>query len=327
MEPSQRQDVDGPLHGEESYKMLTFKIWFWVLLSSLLPFLAIAWLWQREARNKIDWALKVSIVGALSLSTFIATPWATTSYYLRYLLVVLFLLATYLSFRKVKEPHAQSPSSASKKSIVVKAVVLLALLPLDILALSTYFYSVAPVELAFPLSNGVYYVIQGGNSVLTNPFHKSGTDNREAYALDIVKLNWAGNRATGIYPQGLTSFAIYGEMIYSPCGGEVIEITDGVSDNPIGEVGGSPSNHIVIRCKGVRVTLAHMKSGSFLVQNRQFVKEGQPFAVVGNAGHTSEPHLHIDAVRDSADGALVTIEPVPISFNGRILATNSIVRR
>ena len=307
--------------------MLTFKIWFWVLLSSLLPFLAVAWLWKTKAKTKIDWILKVSIVGALSLSTFIATPWATTSYYLRYLLVVLFALATYLSFRKFKNSDAQFPSSLDKKLMVVKVVGLLALLPLDVMAVSTYFYPVTPVELAFPLSNGIYYVIQGGNSVLTNPFHKSGTDHQEDYAVDIVKLNWAGNRSTGIYPQGLSSYAMYGVMIYSPCDGEVIKIMDGVADNPIGDTGQSPSNHIVVRCKGVQVTLAHMASGSFSVQKGQFIKEGQPIAIVGNAGNTIEPHLHIDAVRDYAEGSLATIEPVPISFNGRILSTNSIIMR
>jgi hypothetical protein len=307
--------------------MLTFKICFWVLLSSLLPFLAIAWLWKSKAINKTDWALKVSIVGALALATFIATPWAMTSYYLRYILIVLFALAVYFSLRRVKESRPQTLSSMGKKLIVVKVVGLLALLPLDVMAIRTYFYSVSPVELAFPLSNGVYYVIQGGNSRLTNPFHRSGTDNREDYALDIVKLNWAGNRATGIYPQGLTSYAMYEAVIYSPCDGEVIGILDGIADNPIGDEGHSPSNHIVIRCKGVRVTMAHMKSGSFSVQNGQPIKEGQPFAITGNAGHTSEPHLHIDAVRDFADAALAVLEPVPISFDGRILSINSIVMR
>jgi hypothetical protein len=327
MEQNLPLELFGLFISKERQEMVTFKIWFWVLLSSLLPFLAIAWLWKSKAKNKMDWALKVAIVGALALATFIATPWAMTSYYLRYLLIVLFAPAVFLSFRKVKGFRPQALSSTDKKLILIKVIVLLALLPLDAMAVSTYFYAVAPVELAFPLSNGVYYVIQGGNSRLTNPFHRSGMDNREDYALDIVKLNWTGNRATGIYPQGLTSYAMYGAVIYSPCDGEIVEVMDGIADNAIGEVGHSPSNHIVIRCKGVRVTLAHMRSGTFSMQNGQLVKEGQQIAIVGNAGHTSEPHLHMDAVRDSADTALTVTEPVPISFDGRILSVNSIVRR
>ena len=46
--------------------MLTFKIWLAVLLSSVLPFRLIAWLWKRNAENKLDWALAFS----LFVSTF-----------------------------------------------------------------------------------------------------------------------------------------------------------------------------------------------------------------------------------------------------------------
>jgi murein DD-endopeptidase MepM/ murein hydrolase activator NlpD/branched-subunit amino acid transport protein AzlD len=304
--------------------MLVFKIWLAVLLSSVLPFLAIPWLWKSKTKNKLDWALTVSIVGALSVLAFIATPWAMTSYYLRYVLIVLFALAVYFSFRKFKEGHLENPSSTSNKlAIAVKAILLLALLPLDIMAISTYFYPAQSVELFFPLSDGVYYVIQGGNNVITSPFHRTGTDNREDYAIDIVKLNWAGNRATGVLPQELSSYAIYGETVHSPCSGEVIEVVDGLPENPIGTMGGI-SNRIVIRCKGVRVSLAHMKSGSLLIQQGQLIEEGQPIGIVGNAGQTSEPHLHIHAVRDLTDNSL---EPMPISFDGKVLSLNSVIMR
>ena len=304
--------------------MLTFKIWLAVLTSSLLPFLSIAWLWKKKARNRWDWALTFSLAGALSLLTFIATPWAFTSYYLRYLLVVLFALAAYFSFKKIKDTHHKTPSSVGDRvTSAGKVILLLVLLSLDIVAISSYFYSSPSVELAFPFSNGVYYVIQGGNSVITSPFHRSGTNNKEDYAMDIVKLNWAGNRAAGIYPRELSSYAVFGETVYSPCNGEVIEVFDGVPDNPIGDEGHQPSNHIVIRCQGARVTLAHMTSGSLLIRHRQSLEEGQPLGRVGNAGHTSEPHLHIDAVRDVPD----SIEPLPISFNRKMLSLNSIVMR
>lgn len=304
--------------------MLTFKIWLSVLLSSALPFLAIAWLWKKKAKNKLDWMLTVSLVGALSLLAFIATPWAMTSYYLRYILVALFALAAYFSYRKVNKVHLENPPSVGNKLVIaVKTILLLALLPLDIMAISTYFYPSPSVELAFPLSDGVYYVIQGGNNVITSPFHRTGTDNQEDYAIDIVKLNWAGNRATGVLPQELSSYAVYGETVQSPCSGEVIEVVDGLPDNPIGTMG-DISNRIVIRCKGVRVSLAHMRSGSLLIRNGQLIEEGQPLGKVGNAGQTSEPHLHIHAVRDAMDNSL---KPLPISFNGGVLSLNSIVMR
>jgi hypothetical protein len=304
--------------------MLIFKIWVAVLLSSVLPFLAIGWLWKRTARNKLDWVVTLSLVGAFSLLAFIATPWAMTSYYLRYVLVVLFALAVYFSFRKAKKVHLQSPFSIRNKlAITINVIVLLALLPLDLMAIDTYFYPARSVELAFPLSDGAYYVIQGGNNVITSPFHRTGPDNQEDYAIDIVKLNWTGNRATGVLPLQLSSYAIFGETVHSPCSGQVIEVVDGLPDNPIGGIG-DISNHIVIRCKGVRVSLAHMRSGSLLMRDGQFIEEGQPIGKVGNAGHTSEPHLHMHAVRDATVNSL---EPMPISFNGKVLSLNSIIRR
>jgi len=307
--------------------MLTYEIWLAVLGSSGLPFILIAWLWKRRANSTLDWVLTLSIVSALSLLAFIATPWAMSSYYLRYILIALLALAVYFSFRKIKEARLQTPASPSSKlAATLKVAALFVLLPMDILALRTHFYPVSPVELAFPLSGGVYCVVQGGNSLLTNPFHRNDIDDRLEYALDIVKLNWAGNRATGVYPRDLTSYAIYRSTIYSPCDGEVIQIRDGIPDNTPGDSGRNPSNLIVIRCHGVRVTLAHMTSGSFLVQDGQHVSEGQPIAKVGSAGFSIEPHLHMDAIRDFSDDT-AAIEAVPISFSGRILSTNSTVTR
>jgi Peptidase family M23 len=307
--------------------MLGLAIWIAVLLLTGLPFASIAWLWKRKAKSKSDWVLALSIVSSLSLLAFIATPWAMSSYYLRYVLVALFAIAVYFSFVKVKNARPQGLPGGNKLGRAVKVAVLFVLLSVNVLAIRTYFYSVAPVELAFPLSDGVYYVVQGGNSLLTNPFHKTDTNNQIEFALDIVKLNRAGNRAAGVYPRELTSYAIYGATIYSPCDGGVIKVHDGVPDNLPGDVGKNPSNLIVIRCKGVRVTLAHMTSGSFLAQVGQLVSEGQPIARVGSAGYSIEPHLHIDAIRDSPETSSATIEPIPISFNGKILSTNSIVIR
>lgn len=309
--------------------MLALIIWLAVLLLSGLPFVAVIWFWKRKAKSRLDWALALSIVTALLVLAFIATPWAMSSYYLRYILVALFALAILLSFRKVKffDLRTRSAGGSRRLADALKLSGLLVLLALDVLALGSYFYRTAPVELAFPLSDGAYCVVQGGNSLLTNPFHKADADDQLEYALDIVKLNRAGNRAASVYPKDLGSYAIYGAMIYSPCDGQVVKIHDGVPDNLPGDVGRNPSNLVVIRCKGVRVTLAHMTSGTFLIQEGQPVREGQPIARVGSAGYSIEPHLHMDAVRDFTDETRAAREPVPISFNGRMLSTNSLVTR
>nr|MDQ3819989.1 M23 family metallopeptidase [Acidobacteriota bacterium] len=285
----------------------------------VLPFICTAWLWKRRTRGGRDWALTAAPVAAFALLAFLAAPWAMVSYYLRFLLVLFLALALYFSFKKSNgTPERQSYTIGEKIISLVKVIALVFLLLLDAFVIKGYFFPISSVELAFPLSGGDYYVIP-------NPFHRDGSyPSQEWYALDIVKLNRMGSRAIGIYPMELTAYAIYGDTVYSPCDGEIIEAIDEVQDNPIGDAGKHPSNHLVIRCQGLRVTLAHLMRGSLLLQNGQSVREGQPLGKVGNSGHASEPHLHIDVVRDS-DGS--SSEPVAISFGGRVLSWNSVIRR
>ena len=51
-----------------------------------------------------------------------------------------------------------------------------------------------PVELAFPLEDGRYYVLQGGSSFLMNYHHPVTA---QQYAVDILELNDLGVRAAG----------------------------------------------------------------------------------------------------------------------------------
>jgi hypothetical protein len=307
--------------------MQALLIWLFVLFALVLPCALTLWLWK-GTKSRSDWALSLLLVGAYALLIFLGAQWAIVSYYLRFLLIPFFVLAAYFSFRKIKNAPPQIASVNSRIIKIGKVFALLLLLLLNVEIIVGYLYPVPTVELTFPLRDGVYYVWQGGNSFITNVAHRQGFHQvQETYAIDIVKLNRAGNRATGLYPSELSSYAIYGATVYSPCDGEIIEIVDGRPDNAIGYIAGHPSNHVVIRCKGVKVTLAHMMNGSILVENGQSVKEGQPLGRVGNSGNSIEPHLHIDAVRDIPNEALGVEEPMPISFNGKVLSLNDVIRR
>ena len=79
-------------------------------------------------------------------------------------------------------------------------------------------------------------------------------------------------------------------------------------------------NHVALACDGhdAIVYLAHMQEGSVLVQTGDEVQTGQPLGKVGNSGNTSEPHLHIHAELDG--------KGVPLTFDGRFLVRNQIVR-
>ncbi len=133
-----------------------------------------------------------------------------------------------------------------------------------------------------------------------------------------------------MYPSDPERYAAFGNEILSPCAGEVISAKDGQADhrgsgtdreNPAG-------NHVVIRCRevdpGVDVELAHMKEGTVAVGRGERVDKGQLLGRVGNTGNTSEPHLHVHAVR-TGSGNIFEGEGMPIEFDGRFLVRNDLV--
>jgi Peptidase family M23 len=186
----------------------------------------------------------------------------------------------------------------------------------------------ASIDLPFPLSRGVYYVAHGGSFSLLN-HHRVSTSQK--YALDIVRLNGLGMRATGIYPVRLENYKIFGEIVSSPCEGVVTFIVNDLPDLSPGEMDrvNVAGNHIVIQCddSDVYVGMAHFMHGSVLVETGDRVTIGQTLARVGNSGNTSEPHLHIHAKRGGKPESMLDGEGVPIRLDGRWLTRNSVIRR
>lgn len=115
----------------------------------------------------------------------------------------------------------------------------------------------------------------------------------------------------------------------SPCDGLVVETEDGRPDHAPGAADREhpAGNHVVIRCAGARILLAHLLSGSVRVRAGDTVVAGQPIGQVGNSGNTIEPHLHIGAVQDDGDGSRAPGVAVPVTFGGRFLSVNSLVQR
>jgi hypothetical protein len=125
-------------------------------------------------------------------------------------------------------------------------------------------------------------VLQGGNSLVTNPFHHWFASDR--YGLDLVKLNALGNRARGISPEGLNDYESYDVAVHSPCSGIVEEALDRVPDNTPGRTDPQhlSGNHVLLRCGALRVLLAHLRRGSVAVIAGEPVRGGQ---VVGRIGY------------------------------------------
>jgi len=152
---------------------------------------------------------------------------------------------------------------------------------------------------------------------MTNPFHGMSLSGK--YAIDIVKINKFGNRATTIFPQKLAQYNIFSEKIYCPCNGRVVTTFNNFPDNmPTNVDREHPAgNHIVLECGEVKIMLAHLKEGSIKIKQGDNVTEGQLVAEVGNSGYTDEPHLHIQANRYEGN-------PVAIMFDKEFLSISDV---
>lgn len=149
--------------------------------------------------SKLDWFIKLLVVTLYSAHIFLTGRWDWLSYYLRFVLVIVFVVAAYQSFIRAK-PLPLYPPHKFKYYLNLGVNTLVAVLFLAILSSyipQGYAFNGESVQLSFPLKNGTYYVGQGGNSTAIN-YH----NNRPAqqYALDIVKLNVLRARANGLYP-------------------------------------------------------------------------------------------------------------------------------
>jgi len=282
---------------------MAFQIGF-ALYPILLAAVAVVWTLRAAGRW---WLVEIAAAGSIAVFASLAGPWAFTSYYLRYVVPVLYGLAVVYSWRRAR-------GKTGRLALSVPVLVLFA--GLDIAVGLSQFPPRESFNVPFPLAAGEYYVLQGGNSLVTNSFHASVGS---TLALDIVRLNAFGNRAKGIAPRALGDYQIFGDTVYSPCAGTVAAAQGGRPDHPPGESdpGHVNGNHVVLRCGDVEVLLAHMRQGSVLVSAGGAVALGQAVGKVGNSGYSMEPHLHIGAKRGGQEVGLV--------FDNRQLSVNSTV--
>lgn len=299
----------------------------------LVPVWLTVDLWRRRFKSKVSWLASVLGFGAYILYIFLAgAGWDWVSYYLRVAMPVAFACAVYVSFRRVSRtgvPWWRNPGSLGGWASLSVNVFLLVLFGwFAVIALQGFSHGdQRAAQLSFPLEGGVWHVAHGGSTPTIN-YHN--VDRAQRFALDVGKLNLAGTRASGVFPSDLQRYAAFGGQIESPCVGKVVETKDGQPDhrgsgtdrkNPAG-------NHVVVRCQNtdpaVDVALAHMKKGSVAVEKGEEVEEGKVLGKVGNSGNTSEPHLHVHAVK-TGSGKILEGKGVPIEFDGRFLVRNSLV--
>jgi hypothetical protein len=304
-------------------------------LHLIIPLVLILWTLGRNYTSTIAFAIQVLVLVSYTLFVFLMGSWVFASFYLRYVVLVLAIATALWSLMHVKglplfaRPHFLGWIGYGA-GIVVSAV----LIYLIVGAVRSHFYDETPVNLTFPFKNGVYAVFEGGNgrvSSLMNyhygaSIHKGARTNLSMrYAVDITKVTRWGNDAEGFLPMHNERYAVFNQVVYSPCDGRVSDVEDKwPNETPwSGKPPYNVGNRVLITSADFGVLMGHLQKGSIMVKMGDTVKKGQPIAQVGNSGWTSQPHLHIQAMRVSS-GSFWSWEGMPISFDGRNPVKNSL---
>jgi hypothetical protein len=288
-----------------------------ILLCILLPGYAAytAWAWRKG--GWVQWAFKVVAAAAYMGFLSYVVRWDFISTYLPlfwWTIVVLGALAGFVFMRGRTATEGARPRALLTATIE------------PVIALALFGYAASAMlhppatDIGFPLAGGRFLVVQGGSNPMLN-YHN--THRAQRYALDIVAMDDFGRRAAGISPQQLDLYVIDGAPVRSPCAGEVVEAVDGIPDNAIGTTNteAAAGNHVIIACGEIEVQLAHFKQGTIAVTEGQRVAISRTLGQAGNSGNSSEPHLHIHAVRAGTD------EGVPLSFGGVFPVRNTVIAR
>ncbi|HEV2727166.1 MAG TPA: M23 family metallopeptidase, partial [Solirubrobacterales bacterium] len=153
---------------------------------------------------------------------------------------------------------------------------------------------------AFTAHRGTVLPVNGANHVA------------ERFAIDFVQIGANGRLIDG--PRdAFSSYAYFGEPIYSATQGRVVAVVNDIPETPAGGFPENPTaqtaggNHVVVAMGNGRYAFyAHLQPGSATVKPGQRVAIGQVLGRLGNSGNTDAPHLHFH-VMDS---------PSPLASNG-----------
>lgn len=308
------------------------------ILQLLIPLVLLFWQWRQDAPGMVRWLAKTALASGYFILIAIAVPWLLLPVVLPYLFLGASVLLGIRGFRRRRHLPLQR-AARPRDNIEVGFTALLALL-----VWSTALYALSgwrmpatgTAHLAFPLRDGVYYIANGGSTVLSNAHLKTLDGDRfrayrgQSFGVDIVQVNRYGLRANGILPADPSNYVIFGTPVYAPCAGKVVAIDNMRNDlsPPQMDKTTLAGNHVILDCGEHIVLLAHFKRGSVQVAVGQHVEVGRLLAMAGNSGNSGEPHLHIHAQRRGSHPAALDGDPLwPVFDDGQFLARNRILVR
>lgn len=162
----------------------------------------------------------------------------------------------------------------------------------------TYFNISLPVM-------GFWRVSQGNNGEIT---HKD--DYRYALDFDVVNVE---NKTYKDKGYELKDYYCFNLPVIAPASGWVVTLIDGVEDNDINEVNLQQNwgNTVVLKHGDFLFSkLSHLKNGSILVKQGEYVYKGQVIANCGSSGRSPEPHLHFQMQLSPFVGAKTLLHPI-----------------
>ena len=296
---------------------MSFAIVQLFIFQLILPAFFIFTLWKSKYDSKLQWLIQALLAIMYTIWTIFSGRWDWLSYYFIFVWFTLLVFTFFRSWSNAKQLPFRIQTSAKKKfSLGFEVLIMLVFALYNVFIFSSYFTTDKAIDLSFPLKDGTYYIAHGGSNEMMN-YHNAYEP--QQYALDIVKLNKMGVRANGLYPKSLDKYEIYGETLYSPCTGEVLETRNDLPNliPPETDPEHATGNYVALGCEDAIIYIAHMKENSGKVSEGETVQEGQQIGLVGNSGNTSEPHLHIHAEKDGIG--------IPLRFDGKFLVRNYLV--
>jgi hypothetical protein len=303
-------------------------------LQLALPLIFIGWIAIWPPRSLLGFWIQVLATAAGLFAMGLTGLWLLPPWWAPYAFGALLLLAAVIGVRRRRPFDTRLPSSVLGWA---GAILFVALGGMAIYRAEPALAGRTPptetrVELAFPLEPGTYLVVNGGYDISINA-HVKTLDisvprfeawRGQSYGLDIVRINAAGLRSSGIRPPEPEAYVIHGTRVLAPCSGDVVASVDGLPDMqiPLTDRAHMAGNHVILRCGDAQVLLGHLQAASLKVRAGMRVAMGDVIGAVGNSGNTDEPHLHIHAQRPGTADSPMAADPLPISFNGRVLVRN-----
>ena len=153
----------------------------------------------------------------------------------------------------------------------------------------------------------------GGENFGDNTLHAMWAAERWAYDIVMDPYNTGSNV--------LMDFGIWEKDVVAPVNGVVVAVSNNEEDIEPGttEYRTAEGNYVYIKVEetGTYLLLNHLKKNSIIVEEGQKVKVGDYLGQIGNSGSTSEPHLHIQHVRQDPSKTIIpfyALEGLPLYF-------------